>query len=106
MGSAPGFVSELVRAANEVEKLTAFEQKRLLERAVYTIRDMRAQIGVADRKKASGAVIDLQTTAAALGSGLRTTEEIRSSLLKAAELIRTLYILVGIKNELDIKPRS
>lgn len=45
MSSVPAFISELIRAANEVEKLIPNEIGRLLERSVDTIRDMREQAG-------------------------------------------------------------
>lgn len=45
MSSVPAFISELIRAANEVEKLTPNEISRLLDRSVDTIRDMREQAG-------------------------------------------------------------
>lgn len=41
MTSTTDFVTELYRAGNEAGKLTPFEAKRLLERAVVAIRDMR-----------------------------------------------------------------
>ncbi|WP_428832936.1 hypothetical protein, partial [Pseudaminobacter soli (ex Li et al. 2025)] len=43
--SSDAFVSELLRAANEVERLTASERARLLQRAAATIRDCRDEIG-------------------------------------------------------------
>ncbi|HEV7437273.1 MAG TPA: hypothetical protein VGO22_20770 [Pseudorhizobium sp.] len=46
MSSTTDFISELVRAANEAEKLQAYETRRLLERAVATIRAMRETIGI------------------------------------------------------------
>ncbi|CCF21869.1 conserved protein of unknown function [Pseudorhizobium banfieldiae] len=46
MSAVTEFVVELVRAANEVEKLGSFERRRLFERAVTTIRDMRETIGI------------------------------------------------------------
>jgi len=41
MSLTTAFNSELVWAANLVEHLTNFEKRRLLERAVVTIREMR-----------------------------------------------------------------
>jgi hypothetical protein len=44
--SIPGFVAELVRAANEVDRLTAGEVESLLLRAMITVRDLREQAGI------------------------------------------------------------
>ncbi|CAN7659985.1 MULTISPECIES: hypothetical protein [Ensifer] len=46
MSLATAFISELVLVANQVAGLTAFEQRRLLERAVVTIREMRENVGI------------------------------------------------------------
>ncbi|WP_106727345.1 hypothetical protein, partial [Pseudaminobacter soli (ex Li et al. 2025)] len=43
--SSDAFVSELLRAANEVARLTVSERARLLQRAAATIRDCRDEIG-------------------------------------------------------------
>ncbi len=40
MSVATAFVSELIRAANEVDRLTPLERTRLLQRASVTIRDL------------------------------------------------------------------
>lgn len=62
MSLVHGFISELIRSANETGRLQAAEKKRLLERAVHTIRDMREQIGVepdkAPKAKAMGGMRD------------------------------------------------
>jgi len=88
------FISELVWAANQVDHLTNFEKRRLLERAVVTIREMREQVGIPESKTEPDQVIDLQTTAAGIES--RTGDQVREALLDAANMIRTLrIILVG-----------
>lgn len=42
-------VSELIRAANEISKLSPSETDRLLQRAAATIRDYREQIAYSER---------------------------------------------------------
>jgi hypothetical protein len=59
MSSTADFIAELIRAANEVEKLTPYELSRLLDRSVDTIRDMRDQTGIAGSHSAKDVVIDL-----------------------------------------------
>lgn len=92
MSLTTAFISELVWAANQVEHLTAFEKSRLLERAVVTIREMREQVGMAASKTEPDPVIDLQTTAA--GIERLTGDDVRAALLDAADMIRTLRIIL------------
>ncbi|MEI3855957.1 MULTISPECIES: hypothetical protein [Ensifer] len=89
------FISELVWAANQVEHPTNFEKRRLLERAVVTIREMRDEVGVPERKTELDPVIDLQTTAA--GIERRTHDHVKAALLDAADMIRILRIILDGK---------
>ena len=97
MTSATDFIAELIRAANQVEKLSVFEKRRLLERSVRTIREMRLQTGIASRRPGADPVVDLQTAAVALTLGKRTNDEVRDALLDAANMIRTLKIMLDAK---------
>ncbi|ACP24947.1 hypothetical protein NGR_c11620 [Sinorhizobium fredii NGR234] len=45
IGLTTVFIAELIRAANEADRLTSFEIKGLLNRSIATIRDMREQRG-------------------------------------------------------------
>lgn len=103
MSSTTGFVSELVRAANEVEKLDPAEARRLLNRAVNTTRYMREQVGIPGGETAGDVVVDLQTAAVALGLGKRTSAEIASALLTAAGVIRDLHIVLDTGTEIQIE---
>ncbi len=95
MSLTTAFVSELIWAANQAPNLTAFEKRRLLERAVATIRDMRDQVGIPESTTEADPVIDLQTTAAAIER--RTHDQVMAALLDAADMIRTLRILLDGK---------
>ncbi len=95
MSLITAFIAELVRAANHVEQLTNFEKRRLLERAVVTIREMREQVGIPESRTAADAVIDLQTTAG--GIERRSADEVKAALLDAAEMIRILRIILDGK---------
>jgi hypothetical protein len=88
-------IAELIRAANEVERLTPFEVKRLLNRSVATIRDMREQTGIPGSSRARDVVIDLQVAAAR--ADVLPEDEIRDNLLDAADIIRTLKIILDGK---------
>ncbi len=63
MSSITSFVSELVRAANEVERLNAFTISRLLERAVATIQDLRESAGIPSEGTQHDALNDLRHAA-------------------------------------------
>lgn len=54
MSLTTDFIAELIRAANEADKLTPFEVRRLLNRSVATIRDMREQTGIPGSNRAEG----------------------------------------------------
>ncbi len=95
MSLTTAFISELVWAANQVDHLTAFEKRRLLERAVVTIREMREQVGMRPSETEPDSVIDLQTAAA--GIETRTGDNVREALLDAADMIRTLRIILDRK---------
>ncbi|CDN58486.1 Hypothetical protein RG1141_PB01380 (plasmid) [Neorhizobium galegae bv. officinalis bv. officinalis str. HAMBI 1141] len=104
MSSTTDFIAELVRAANEVEKLQGEEARRLLNRAITTIRDMRETIGIPGGHTAADAVIDLQTAAVALGN--RSHEQIKTALLDAASMIRDLHIVLDTGTEIQIDRKS
>ena len=53
MSTTNDFIAELVRAANEVEKLGSYEMARLLERSVITIRDLRQVVGIPSSRTAA-----------------------------------------------------
>lgn len=89
------FIAELVRAANEADRLSPFEIKRLLNRSVATIRDMREQTGIPSSSRAKDVVVDLQVAAARADA--LAEDEIRDSLLDAADIIRTLKIILDGK---------
>ena len=94
MSSTTHFITELVRAANELEKLSAYEKRRLLERAVITIREMRETVGIPSRNTSADAVTYIQETEVLLVRGWATDERVKASLLDAADMIRTLHIIL------------
>ncbi len=60
MSLTTDFISELVRAANEPEKLSPYEVSRFLDRSIDTIRDMRKQTGIAGIHGVKDVLIDLR----------------------------------------------
>ncbi len=64
MTTITGFVSDLFRATNEVHHLTPLAARRLLERAVAVIRDMRELTGMEANSAVQDATIALLKVAA------------------------------------------
>jgi hypothetical protein len=102
MSAVTDFVSELVRAANEVPKLTDLERRRLFERSVTTIRAMRETIGIPSAQVDADKVVELQQLVAATGIRARSPEEVADALLTAAGMIRDLYIVLDTGTEIEI----
>jgi len=92
MSSIHAFICELIRAANEVEKLTPREMSRLLDRSVDTIRDLRGQTEIAGSRRARDVLIDLQIASSRARD--LSPEDARDTLLDAAEIIRALWIML------------
>ncbi|MEY9199410.1 hypothetical protein ABIA16_004589 [Sinorhizobium fredii] len=90
MSLTTDFIAELIRAANDSNRLNPFVVTRLLNRCISTIRDMREQVGGSGSNRTKDVLIDLQA-AVAQAEDL-TSEEIRDALVDAADVIRTLKI--------------
>lgn len=97
------FIAELIRDAN---RLDDYQKRRMLERAVTTIRDMRETIGILSGP-GRDSLIDLHTIALSIERGWRSNEEVRNVLLQAAGMIRDLHIVLDSKTEISlVKPAS
>jgi hypothetical protein len=93
MSAITDFIAELVRAANEVEKLQETEARRLLNRALRTIRDMRIDAGITPSlDRPDEATVVLQACLQ-LHYDVLDAEGVRRALLKGASMIRDLRIL-------------
>lgn len=102
MNSITSFVSELVRAANEVERLNAFTISRLLERAIATIQDLRESAGIPSEGTEHDALNDLRHAANVASE--RASSDHAAVLLNAADMIRTLHIVLESGVEIHLKP--
>lgn len=105
MTSTNDVISELVRAANEVETLGDLECRRLLDQAVMTIRDLRRTIRFPSSPTVADALTDLQNTAVTLKMGHRPNEQIATALLNAAGMIRDLHIVLKTGTEIQIEQK-
>ncbi|AYM60561.1 MULTISPECIES: hypothetical protein [Agrobacterium tumefaciens complex] len=100
------FIAELVRDANRLDHLDDYQKRRLLERAVTTIRDMRETIGIPPGP-GRDRLLEIQTVALSIELGWRSDEEVRNALLLAAAMIRDLHIVLDSKTDISIvKPAS
>lgn len=97
MSHVTDFITELIRAANEVGKLDNYQRRRLLDRAVATIRDGRDMVGIPSSRTTADKVIDFQTMAAAIEK--HSDDAVKAELLEAADMIRTLKIVLDAKGE-------
>ena len=97
-------IAELIRDANRLDHLDGYQKRRMLERAVTTIRDMRETIGIPSGPSRDN-LIDLHTIALSIERGWRSDEEVRNALLQAAGMIRDLHIVLDSKTEISlVKP--
>ena len=95
------FIAELVRDANSLDHLDDYQKRRMLERAVTTIRDMRETIGIPPGP-GRDRLLEIQTVALSIELGWRSDEEIRNALLLAAGMIRDLHIVLDSKTDISI----
>ena len=91
------FVSELVWAANQVDHLTMFEKRTLLQRAVITIHQMREQASIPVSPTEKDQVSGLQVLAEAADAGIG--DQIRTAVVHAANIIQTLRIHLEAKSD-------
>ncbi|WP_029619665.1 hypothetical protein [Pseudorhizobium marinum] len=103
MSTTTDFITELVRAANEVDRLHDREKRGLLERAVVTIRDMREAVGIPSSRTAADGLVDLQAVQGSLCRGEATAMRAKAALLDAADMIRTLHIVLDSETEITIR---
>lgn len=92
MSLTTDFISELIRAANRSDQLTHYEISRLFDRAIDTIRDMREQTGAVETHRARDVLIDMRISSERARD--LSAEEVRDALVDAADVIRTLKILL------------
>jgi hypothetical protein len=94
-------VSELLRAANVIEALPASEVRQLLHRSIVAIRNMRQDVGIPAIGTSKDAIIGLADVAARAETS--SDGELRGALLDAADMIRTLRVVVQSGVELTLR---
>lgn len=96
MSTASEFIPELVRAANQAGRLTELEFRRLTNRGVRTIKEMRLETGVRPNQQAD-VLPAIETRCLEAETG--TADERKSVLLEIANLVRTLKIVLDARDE-------
>lgn len=93
------FISELIRAANEIEKLTPLERTRLFQRSATTLRDLRHEIGMSGMPANDGRNTDVAFRLSEYGrlSDTLTDEEVSRGLLEAVEVLKVCKVLLDEK---------
>lgn len=104
MNDKSAFVSELLRAANDVERLGPPEVRRLLHRAIVCIRDQREFVGIAGSGTPSDEIIVLMNVATRAERFTRS--DWARALLDAAEMIRALRIVADTQAKTMIRDAS
>lgn len=99
--SVPGFVAELVRAANEVDRLTAGEIESLLRRAVATVRDLREQAAIPGSGTERDALVRLDIAAKDVAT--LSDANVSAILREAADMVRTLWIVIDSGTIVSLK---
>lgn len=99
--STQAFISELLRAANEVQRLSMSERGRLLARAAATIRDYRDIIGFSEAPTNDNGSGDAAFELAAMGRTpeMLTEADVSAALLDAVGLIQAARVLLEAKRE-------
>ncbi|MBY5786706.1 hypothetical protein HFN62_23640 [Rhizobium leguminosarum] len=90
--SIPSFVAELVRAANETERVRPSQVRKLLFRAIMTVSDLREQVGIPGSGIGHDAIVGLN--AVANDTERQSSERMSAALLEAADLVRTLWVVL------------
>ncbi len=99
------FIAELVFDANRLGLLDTYQKRRMLERAVATIRDIRETIGMPSGP-GRDRVLDIHTMALSIERGWHSDDEIRDAFLQAAGMIRDLHIVLASKIEISFVESS
>ncbi|HEV7433579.1 MAG TPA: hypothetical protein VGO22_01710 [Pseudorhizobium sp.] len=101
MTSTSAFISELIKAANQVESLTKPERARLMERAARTIQEQRDQItfieAPANDNGLDDPVLELREMARLIDIFSATT--ISSKMMQAVQIIIAGEALLQAKEE-------
>jgi hypothetical protein len=94
--SVHSFLAELIRAANEIERLELQEKSRLLQHSASTIRELREAIAITEAPLNDAGAGDIVHDLLELSERVHelVADEVALALLDAAADIRTLQRLI------------
>jgi hypothetical protein len=95
---ATDFIVELVTAANALGPLSIDERRRLIDRAVRMVREMRIETGVRPGRRGNDPLRDVEI-AALMAEAAGNNDDLKGVLLDRAEMIRTLKIVLDATAE-------
>jgi hypothetical protein len=98
LSSTTDFIAELIRAANELSMLGIDERRRLVDRAVRMVREMRVETGVRPGRGRQDPLRDIEI-AALMSEVAGNNDDLKGVLLGLADMIRTLKIVLDAKRE-------
>lgn len=90
----PTFIAELIRAANEIDRVSIQERGAMLRRAAITIRQYEGEFGDLGDAASVADLVD----SSMLPRVIRD-DDVRTSMLHAAEMIRLLSIAEQARSE-------
>lgn len=101
--SSAAFISELIRAANETDRLTKPERARLLERAAATLRDYRYEINYSEAPANDGGPNDATQEWSEMARliDLFSADEVSKTLLDAVAVIKAARVLLELKRDIE-----
>lgn len=88
-------VSDLIRAANKLDKLSSFERHKLLARAAETISNYRETLNFTPTNNLGSGDIVFDLYAMAYSVELIGPQAVSEAMLKAVAVIRVLRIQLG-----------
>lgn len=91
MSITTDFITELVQAASDVERLDAYEMAHLLERSMMTIREMRASRGIRLKQPAMDPLIGMENVQDRVMRGIVVLDQVAAALSDASGMIRELH---------------
>lgn len=103
MTSTAAFISDLVRAANEIETLTGSKRARLLKLAASAIRDYRDQIDCSEAPANDTGPGDIIDDLKEVARNIKRIPpaEVADLMLDAAETIKAAQVLLKEKRKIE-----
>lgn len=102
--STQRFISELIRAANEAERLTLLERANLLRRAAAIVRDYRAnlsELGVTVGTATDADDVTREWSEIARLIQMFSAQEVAEALLEAVAVIKACRVLLEERRNVE-----